>query len=67
MGTQPRHGYAAAKAKVAPHGHAVAKAWACMQQPRPRHTAKVVACLHGHAGMPLGAGSKAPGGTQPRP
>ena len=33
------------------------------KQPRPRHAAKAMACLRGHAGMPLGAGSKAPGGA----
>ena len=63
MGMLPRPGHAAAKAKAGPHGHAAAKAWACMQQPRPRHAAKAVACLRGHAGMPLGAGSRAPRGT----
>ena len=35
MGTQPRHGHAAAKAKAAPHGHSAGKAWASTQQPRP--------------------------------
>nr|POE66715.1 exocyst complex component sec6 [Quercus suber] len=34
MGKQPRPGHAAAMAKAAPHGHAAAKAWACMQQAR---------------------------------
>ena len=34
MGMLPSPGHAAAKAKAAPHGHAAAKAWACMQQPR---------------------------------
>ena len=72
-----------AKAKGAPHGHAAAKAKAkacCVhaakakamaapmgKQSRPRHTAKAMACLRGHAGMPLDAGSRAPGGTQPGP
>ena len=36
---------------------------ACML-PRPRHAAKAMACLRGHAGMPLGAGRCAPGCRQ---
>ena len=31
MGKQPRLVHAVAKAKAASHGHATAKAWACMQ------------------------------------
>ncbi|KAF3957963.1 hypothetical protein CMV_017075 [Castanea mollissima] len=72
------HGQAAAKAKAkacSSQGQG-SPPWACsiqglgMQQagskakaPRPRHAAKAMACLRGHAGMPLVAGSKAPGGA----
>ena len=68
MGKQPRPRHAA-KAKAAPMGRqprprhacvhaAMAKAKAMAapmgRQPRPRHAAKALACLRGHAGMPLG-------------
>ena len=55
MGMLPRLGHAAAKAKAAPMGRQRRPRHACVQQPRPRHAAKAMACLRGHAGMPLSA------------
>ena len=58
MGMQRRPGHAAGKGKAAPMGWAGSEGQgmlACML-PRPRHAAKAMACLRGHAGMPLGAG-----------
>ena len=77
MGMLPRLGHVAAKAKVAPMGRqprharvhaAKAKAMASPmdKQSMPRHAVKAMACLHGHVGMPLGVGSKALGGMQPK-
>ena len=56
MGKQPRPRHAnvnTSKATIAPMG----------KQLKPRHATKAMACLHGHTGMPLGIGSKAPRGT----
>ncbi|XP_065618408.1 ankyrin repeat-containing protein ITN1-like [Quercus suber] len=46
MGKQPRPGHAAAMAKAAPHGHAAAKAWACMQQARHLGQGHVYLCCN---------------------
>ena len=71
--SQPRPGHAAAKAKAAPMGRQPRPRHACVHaakakamaapmgwQSRPRHAAKAMACLRGHAGMPLGARSQGP-------
>ena len=78
----PRLGHATAKAKAAPMGRqlrprharvhvakAKAKAMATPmgKQSRSRHIAKAMACLYGHAGLPLGVGSKALGARSQGP
>ena len=51
MGRQPRPRHACVHAAMA---KAKAMAAPMGRQPRPRHAAKALACLRGHAGMPLG-------------
>ena len=53
---QPLMGMQQARARQPPWAGSEGQGMLACMLPRPRHAAKAMACLRGHAGMPLGAG-----------
>ena len=60
MDMLPRSGHVAAKAKSGSHACCQGHGSPHGQAGKAKHAAKAMACLHGHASMPLGARNQGP-------